>query len=128
MATMIAAVAGLGRATGAMAASAAGGKPALADRLLAALPDPDGAAVIGNALMDELPSRPALDHVIERLIRNLDVPIERLADGAHPPELRARLKGRTSEEFRLGRTATVQGWLLGETEAWLCGLAALRAA
>lgn len=98
----------------------------LADRLLQVHPNPNSASVIGNTLLQKLSDRPEIDHVVHRLIHNFGLPVQRIST-ASPLDLRARLKATTTEEFRLGRTAEVQGWVLGETEAWLCGLAALKA-
>jgi hypothetical protein len=127
MVAMITATGSLGQISLAASALASGEKTTLADRLLQALPDPDGARVIGHAFLDGTGDRPVLDHVVAGLAHNLDLSVERLSETS-ALDLRARLKTRTSDEFRLGRTTKVRGWLLGESEAWLCGLAALRAA
>ncbi len=98
---------------------------ALADRLLAVHPDRRSASIIGGVFLKERPARPRLDHVVLDLMRNLDMSANGLFKTS-PLDLRIALKKRTSEDFRLGRTRHVRGWVLGETEVWLCGLAALR--
>lgn len=98
----------------------------LADRLLAIHADPTSASVIGNALLKGVSARPGLDQVVQDLMRRLDIPTQRMST-LSPLDLRTRLKRKTSKEFQLGQTTYVQGWVLGETETWLCGLAALRA-
>ena len=127
----MAAAGSLGRLVPLRPAFASTDAAALADRLLGVHGDPTSASVIGKALLKEMPVRPNLDQALRVLMHRLDLP------GPHhaalspadlsPTDLRARLKGKTSEDFRLGQTTKVQGWVLGETEAWLCSLAALRA-
>ncbi len=97
----------------------------LADRLLAIHADQRGASIIGGVFLKEQPTRPKLDQVVQDVMRNLELSADRLVN-VSPLDLRRAMKKRTSDDFRLGRTHHVQGWVLGETEAWLCGLAALR--
>jgi hypothetical protein len=74
---------------------------------LRSLPHPITADVLGDAIARGLPGGPAL-----------------LAT-ARDPELRALLAERSSVDFGEGRTVWLHGWLLSETEARLCALAAL---
>ncbi len=98
----------------------------LADHLLRACPKRLSAVAVGRAYLQELGGAPPTDRVVDRLIDHLDVPRSRL-EAMTSEDLRARLRTRTSEDFGAGRTVRVRGWVLGETEAWLYGLAALRA-
>ena len=125
MATILAAVGSLNHLTCLRPAFASTESVVLADRLLRVHRDPSSASVIGNMLLKEMPVRPPLDHVVRELLHRLDLPFAKLPS-LSPADLRTRLDGKTSEDFRLGHTTKVQGWVLGETEAWLCSLAALR--
>lgn len=116
---------GLGQTITSAKVEASTGAIMLADNLLRMYSDRESASIVGNAFLRRLPNRPRIDHVVQGLIDNLDISTEK-ANRSSPSELRDRLKGRTSKEFDLGQTAEVQGWVLGNTEAWLCALAALR--
>jgi hypothetical protein len=130
MAAIMAAAGSLGQLVPLRPALASTDVAVLADRLLGVHGDQTSASVIGKALLKEMPVRPDLDHVVRVLMHRLDLPLlhqSPLSPADLPPtDLRDRLKGKTSEDFRLGQTTKVQGWVLGETEAWLCSLAALR--
>ncbi len=123
---LIAATGSLGRIVSGASAHALAETTAMADQLLRVHHEPQGAAVIGNALIHELSHQPELDHVVQSLMRRLALSAQRMT-ALSPHDLRILLKEKTSEEFDLGQVTRVQGWVLGETEAWFCGLAALRA-
>jgi hypothetical protein len=105
---------------------AAGGSPAAA-RLLAVLARPDSAAVVGRAYLARYPAEADRDRLAARLdqaLRCQDCDPAR----ARTDQLRAALAGRTRADFAAARVVVVDGWVLSETEARLCGLAALSAA
>lgn len=104
----------------------------LAERLLQAYPLRQSLAVIGDAFLREasasdvdcpacLPSatRDLLHHLEVRQAELLQMP---------PAAIRARIRTENARDFALGRIVHVRGWLLGETEARLCAIAALNTA
>lgn len=115
---------GLSPALCAAPAEGDGGMIILADRLLQACPRRVSAVVVGNAYLEHQISSPKISQVIETLICNLGTPPSML-ETMTAIDLRARLRTRTSEDFSAGRTVQLHGWVLGDTEAQLCGLAAL---
>jgi hypothetical protein len=105
---------------------AAGDRPAAA-RLLALLGRPDSAAVVGRAYLASHPAEADRD----RLAVRLDQAVR--CQGCDPArartgQLRAALAGQIRADFAAARVVMVDGWVLSETEARLCGLAALSAA
>lgn len=97
-----------------------------ADQLIKAYPERQSAVAVGDACLQAVPARPKPHGLIDELMTNLEIPASRL-NTMTVGDLRARLKARTSDDFQAGRTVQVKGWLLGETEARLCSLAALSA-
>jgi len=101
------------------------GEEDLADRLLQAFPRRSSAVVVGNAHLGSLKSPPNSKDMVDQLMGKLQAsPSDlRMMTSA---ELTARLRSRMSNDFSAGRTIGVRGWVLSETEAELCCLAALR--
>lgn len=126
MAAVMAASGSLGQVWTSRPAFAAAESARLAEGLLRIYPDRESASVIGSTFLEKLSEPPELGRVVQGLIYKLDISAQRVFTSS-PRELRTRLNEKTSREFKLGQTAGVQGWVLAETEAWLCVLATLRA-
>lgn len=100
----------------------------LADRLLQAYPARRSLAVIGEACrQDNAEGRTGLPDAIQDFLRHLDIPKDVLFQMT-PTDLRARIQTETTRDFTQARIFRARGWLLGETEARLCTIAALRSA
>jgi len=105
--------------------------PAAADRtaaarLLAVLGRPDSAAAVGRAYLASHPAAADRDGLAARLdqavrCQNCD------PARARTDQLRAALAGQIRADFAAARVVMVEGWVLSESEARLCGLAALSA-
>lgn len=103
----------------------AGGRPTEA-RLLAVLARRDSAAVVGRAYLAGYPTEADRDRLAARLdqaLRCQDCDPAR----ARVDQLRAALARQIRADFAAARVVRVDGWVLSETEARLCGLAALSA-
>lgn len=100
---------------------------ALADRLLQAFPEPGSLRVIGDAFRRGQTKRTfaLMPEVCQDVLRHLDL-LETDLQRMTPAGLRAHIDARTAKDFSEGRIIGVEGWLLGETEARLCEVAALR--
>ncbi len=107
---------------------------ALADHLLQAFPEPASLQVIGEAHRRDRADRRGqagspltlLPEAFQDVLRHLDLSradLQRMT----PAALRTCIDARTARDFSAGRIIGVEGWLLGETEARLCEVAALRA-
>ena len=103
-----------------------GGAPA-GTRLLTVLGRPDSAAVVGRVYLAGHPAEADRDRLAARLEQALRCqdcdPAQAEAD-----QLRAALARQIRADFAAARVVSVDGWVLSETEARLCGLAALSAA
>ena len=96
----------------------------LAERLLETCTKRDSAAIVGEACLPKLGNPSSVGEAVETLISRLDMTsedFERKASG----ELRSEIRAKISDDFSAGRTVLVEGWVLGDTEARLCALAAL---
>ena len=87
------------------------------ERLLAVLPHRRQAAAVGQAYAAIIAAEPIGPHLLDSVI-----PAEQIAT-ATTSELRDLLRALRREDFREGRTVTVEGWVLSVTEARLCALA-----
>lgn len=124
----------VGAAVGAVTARGEEGDQAvvLAERLLRAYPMRRSLAVIGDAYWrdaaaDGCRRDACLAHAMEDFLRRLDLPgpeLRRMPSA----DLRACIEKENTRDFSKGRIVRVGGWLLGETEARLCAIAALRTA
>ncbi len=98
------------------------------DRLLLSLADffksRESAIKIGQAYLRNAPAEADVNRLIELV--SLSQPEHRL-ELAHAQVARRRelLVRQQREDFRCGRIVKVEGWILSETEARLCALAAL---
>jgi hypothetical protein len=105
----------------------AAGNWTAAPRLLAVLDRPESAAAVGRAYLASHPGEADRDRLAARLdqaVRCQDCDPAR----ARTEQLREALAGQIRADFAAARVVTVDGWVLSETEARLCGLAALSAA
>jgi len=103
----------------------------LADRLLKAFSPRRSLEAIGDVFWNEaangaLAGQTHLPHVIQGFLGHLGLSEDDLRQ-MPSAAMRARIKAGTARDFSNGRIVRVQGWLLGETEARLCAIAALRA-
>jgi nitroreductase len=97
---------------------------AVAARLAHVLRDHAAARAIGAEYVSTRPreaSAAALVAAVAAGVAGGRRTLETVSDG----ELRALLEQRTSGDFAEGRTVTLRGWILSETEARLCALASL---
>ncbi len=98
----------------------------LVDLLIAAAPDRASATIVGEAALKEWTGQTGLDEIAAILARHLDIGND-MTMRASPGAIHKQVRRRTQEDFRLGRTLTIRGWVLAETEAQLCMLTALSA-
>jgi hypothetical protein len=102
-----------------------GTSPSRGERLAGFLKHEESARIVGREYLRTVPaeaSRPLLTaRVAGRLPGGL-----RAVDTASDARLRELLLRATAEDFRALRTVEVRGWVLAQTEARLCALAALR--
>lgn len=97
----------------------------IADRLLQAYPARRSLAAIGEAYWQGAAGdTPCLTQAIHALLERIGLQDHHL-HGLSSADVRDRLKAKTAEDFQDGRIVPVRGWLLGETEARLCAIAAL---
>ena len=97
------------------------GRERLGARLLQLFRSPVSAAAIGRAYLQESPQ----DGDEPRLLRLICSPGRRWRT-ANTRQLRVLIAQQQVEDFKQGRLVRVDGWMLSETEARLCALAALR--
>jgi hypothetical protein len=84
--------------------------------------DRSAAAAIGDAYLAQHPD----DRDAPRLLRRLfGDDLAQATAGIGREDLHVRLRRQLRQDFAEGRTVLVDGWLLAETEARLCALAAL---
>lgn len=88
-------------------------RPSPAARLTRLLGDPESAREIGRAYLQTAPGDGNRERLTTQLAARLDRPT------------RDTLAASCREDFARGRTVMVNGWVLAETEARLCALAAL---
>lgn len=111
-------------------AGAADEAAALADHLLQAFPQPKSLQVIGDVYRRDLADdatacRVCMSDAFQGILRHLELSKAELR-GMTPAAVRSRIDTGTARDFSEGRIISVDGWLLGETEARLCEVAALR--
>ena len=104
----------------------------LADRLLHAYPLRQSLAAIGDVYWQEAARQghvcwPCLPDLLQEFLHHLHLSEAELRHMT-PAAVRARVKSGTATDFSKARIVRVRGWLLGETEARLCAIAALRTA
>ncbi|MEM7044049.1 MAG: hypothetical protein AAF543_14665 [Pseudomonadota bacterium] len=104
----------------------------VADQLVSAFPRRQSLAAIGDAYGRSetdagVVCDPCLESHVEGLLDHLGLAESEVRQMA-PDTIRARIKAGTAADFTEGRIVRVKGWLLGEAEARLCMIAALRSA
>ncbi|MEM8951590.1 MAG: hypothetical protein AAGC99_19920 [Pseudomonadota bacterium] len=104
----------------------------LADHLFQAFPKPASLQVIGKAYRRERADSASscwrcMPDAFEGFLRHLDLSKADL-QSMTAATLRTHIDSRTARDFAEGKIITVEGWLLGETEARLCEVAALHRA
>lgn len=123
MVTSSAAVAIGRRAGGVVWPGGARGDLTLRAHLLAQCVRQKGSSrALGRAYLAASASPPALDALVASLWPS------RLGPAASVPALRAALAARSRADFAAGRTVSVDGWLLSQSESRLFALTALLAA
>ncbi len=95
----------------------------LAQRLVEVFRRRQSAVAIGRAYLRELVEQPRVESLLQEVVADLD-PAHELRRTSLSA-LRQMLHARIRQDFAAGRTVRVDGWMLGQTEAKLCGLAAL---
>ncbi|MGI9485293.1 MAG: hypothetical protein ACR2RF_05305 [Geminicoccaceae bacterium] len=103
---------------------------ALVDHLLRAFPQRESLQVIGGVyrrkqVESTTASGVCMSDVFQGFLRHLDLSnaeFQRMT----PAAMRRCIDAETTRDFSEGRIISVDGWLLGETEARLCEVAALR--
>ena len=103
---------------------------ALVDHLLQAFPQRQSLQVIGGAFRrarmgSTAACRTCMPDAFQGLLRHLDLSKADLRNMT-PAAMRRCIDAETARDFSSGRIISVDGWLLGETEARLCEVAALR--
>jgi hypothetical protein len=97
---------------------------ALASKLVDVFQDKESAAAVGREYLRIAPVEADALKLIELICAGRQ---ERYAELSHISmrKVRSILLHRQREDFDKGRVVNVQGWILSETEARLCALAAL---
>ena len=87
--------------------------------------DRKSAASVGDEYLRLHPAEDDESRLVRRLAggRRREVEWERLA-ASDPAAFRESVRARHREDFAAGRTVSLHGWVLSETEARLCALAA----
>ena len=120
---------GGGAACPPVGAGAAAGRPEAIRRLLGVLGERESAAIVGRRYLEGCPAEADMVWLlatIERRLRRATglaslPPIERIDDA----RLTRYVTAAVSRDFEDDRMTAVEGWLLAETEARICALAAL---
>lgn len=97
--------------------------PTLVSRLSRFYSNRESARVIGRRYLDLAPSEAAPEHLMALICRSRENSA-RLAR-ANTGQLREFLLDQQRTDFARGRTVTIDGWVLSETEVRLCALAAI---
>jgi hypothetical protein len=103
-----------------------GRESALARSLSGFFADPESARVVGREYLELYPDEPEADAVLQRLAGPRLSEWETLA-ASDPDRLVQALRLQHHSDFAHERVVAIRGWVLSETEARLCALAALAA-
>jgi hypothetical protein len=103
-----------------------GRESALARSLSGFFADPESARAVGREYLELAPDEPDADAVLERLAGPRLREWEALA-ASDPDRLVQALRLQHRSDFAHERVVAIRGWVLSETEARLCALAALAA-
>ena len=99
--------------------------PLSAGERLAGLLDGESARVIGREYLRLVPAEASPASLAARVVERLPGG-SRAVNAASDDRLHELLLGATLEDFQRLRTVELRGWVLAQTEARLCALAALR--
>ena len=94
------------------------------ERLAAILAHEESARAVGREYLRTVPAEGSLELLTARVVERLPGGFRTVA-AESDRRLRELLLRATTEDFRDLRTVEVQGWVLAQTEARLCALAAL---
>jgi hypothetical protein len=94
------------------------------DRLAVLLAHEESARVVGREYLRAVPAEASSEALAARVVERLPGGFRTVA-AESDRRLRELLLGATTDDFRDLRTVEVQGWVLAQTEARLCALAAL---
>jgi hypothetical protein len=95
----------------------------LIEKLLCALRDRRSGVYVGTAILNEPGSTLSIPKLVISIMDNLGLTFNKLASMTKS-ELIARLDHQTTVDFDSGAIIRASGWMLGQTEAQLCILAA----
>ena len=99
------------------------GSPSLRAALAGFFEDRRSAASVGEEYLRLHPTEDDDAQLVRRLAGGREAEWERLA-ASDPAAFRERVRARHRDDFAAGRTVALRGWVLSETEARLCALAA----
>ena len=96
-----------------------------AERLVGLLRHQEGARILGREYLRAVPAEASTRVLTARLVERLPAGLRTL-ETAKDERLHALVLRATVEDFEGLRTVELRGWVLAQTEARLCALAALR--
>ena len=99
-------------------------RPSESERLAALLRHEESAQVVGHEYLRAVPAEASREVLTARVSEQLPGGLRTVA-GASDGRLRELLLRATEEDFRDLRIVELRGWVLAQTEARLCALAAL---
>lgn len=95
----------------------------LIEKLLSAMRDRQSAVQVGKVILNERDDTFQLPNLVMSIMNNLGLSIDMLSSITRA-DLITRLNNRTVFDFDSGAIVDTAGWMLGQTEAQLCALAA----
>jgi hypothetical protein len=95
----------------------------LLEKLLSAMRDRQSAVQVGKVILNEREDAFQLPNLVASVMNNLGLSVDMLSS-IKRADLITRLNNRTVLDFDSGAVIDTAGWILGQTEAQLCALAA----
>lgn len=95
----------------------------LVEKLLSAMRDRQSAVQVGKVILNERDDTFQLPNLVMSIMNNLGLSVDMLSS-IKRADLITRLSNRTVLDFDSGAIVDTAGWMLGQTEAQLCTLAA----
>jgi len=95
----------------------------LVEKLLLAMRDRQSAVQVGKVILNERDDTFQLPNLVASIMNNLGLSVDMLSS-IKRADLITRLNNRTVLDFDSGAVIDTAGWMLGQTEAQLCALAA----
>lgn len=95
----------------------------LVEKLLLAMRDRQSAVQVGKVILNERDDTFQLPNLVASIMNNLGLSVDMLSS-IKRADLITRLNNRTVLDFDSGAVIDTAGWILGQTEAQLCALAA----